>query len=422
MSAFARRLFRLGAAGERWVVYVDTISDDKNHLGKVLNTRHWTAKDSDDVERNFDDLQRHRSVPRIRTAGSNRDPLQPDADDTSVVELHAGKGGKVFAYWRLPNNLEENAIIGTNQYQNTFRNAIECLFENHIQYVVDWEIFDSTGWETSESAARGRLVLAAEAPSKTLWEQTVRLAKAGTRVRVRLTIVEDKENQKKKRMSLIIPGANNVVQLPVPADSDDLQVPTPGVFQAIRTALQDRTRPRQTPIRVWPGPENYTKSNDSGDVRHHVLNAQANGEDGDRASWLISALPYTKDGIVARPEFGGFDVIDALDNKRTARWNKPQATENLEWTKLSTFRRVLKSQTLWPNYKIGDYFAIIQPLSNDTFVIGPEMTEEQWRYQVFDWFDAPMIYVRMNFGAGLGIQSTPASVEVGDSTNILCRV
>jgi hypothetical protein len=311
-----------------------------------------------------------------------------------VIELELEGVGT--AYWYTPINYKEG--LGTNQLQETFRNAIECLLENHQDYVVDWEFEEespSSGELTAEKPVAGRLILAAEAPSKELWDaamtkllrrnQAMKETKNSPNatnddaicqelIKIRLTVVSHDQ----KQVRIIIPGERKITTYQAPVDVN--------ICRTIRRAVHDRAVEKPK-ARVWNGLQNYYARSQTS-ILHLTLEANDNEED--EEAFKMGAFDLGISAIVVRPHFDQFTIFDASrvgisNQQNSAVWNTKFKT-------VTSFRRAIK--ILWPDYdEDTEEVCINQAKSNDAFVIGPDMQDYQWRLQVYDWFDSPKLYV-----------------------------
>jgi hypothetical protein len=301
-------------------------------------------------------------------------------DDQTLVNLEIQGVG--IAYWYLP----ANEPYGVNVLQDTFRNTIECLIPQHRQYHVQWTI-------PGKPSSSGQLQLIAEAPSKALWIATQEALKSRPRVTIYLTVLEDKPNP--LSVKILMPGFNSVGwynRLP----DDQLSHQNREIFEAIRNFARPRTEPNRTPLRIWSGVENYDSREILQDPLSMVLPAEKDpGLELD--IWMREYLAFTFDTVVVRPEFEEYRIICMMDHmKEDLAYENCPSKILAPWqgyVTLERFRRAVRQ--LLGDFNPGqEYIAIEQPQSDQTFLIGPDMTELQWRFHVFDWLDNSTIFFR----------------------------
>lgn len=308
-----------------------------------------------------------------------RDAWEP-ADNHTLVNLNVKGVG--IAYWYL----SVNKPYGVNVLQDTFRNAIECLIPQHKQYRVEWEI-------QGNPKSSGQLQLIAEAPSVALWDATQKALGSRPRVTIYITVLEDQPNP--HSVKILMPGFNSVGwydRLP----EADLSHQNPGIFKAIRNFALGRTELNRTALRIWSGFENYDSAGNLERPRSMVLPVKPNPEV-ELDIWQTEGLAYTWDAVVVRPEFEDYRFICMTDQTKADMTYESYPSETLGTylgqITLGRFRRVVGRLLVGFNPE-EDYVIIEQSQSDQTFIIGPEMTEVQWRSQVFDWFDNPTILFR----------------------------
>lgn len=323
--------------------------------------------------------ERTKKKPRLL---DYRDPWEP-ADDPTLVNLNVRGVG--IAYWYLPAK-EPHLARHNNVLQDTFRNAIECLIPQHRKYRVQWEI---PGTESS-----GQLQLITEAPSVALWDATQKVLGSRRRVTIYITVLGEKEPDS-LAVKILMPGFNSVGwynRLP----ENELSDQNPVIFQAIRNFALGRTEPSRTELRIWSGVENY---DNDGNIERHlsmVLPVEPNPEV-ELDIWQIEGLAWTWDAVVVRPEFEDYKFICMTDQTKADITYESCPSEILGAYQghitLQRFRNVV-GRLLVDFNPMEDYVVIEQAQSDQDFIIGPEMTEVQWRTQVFDWFDSPTILFR----------------------------
>jgi hypothetical protein len=293
------------------------------------------------------------------------------------------------AYWYVPYN-NSNGVSGVNEYQDPFRNAMECLIRNHRVYTVSWRLSKKPG-------SSGKIRLIAEAPSKGLYKAVVEAkqlasaAKDTGRIAILIEVIEDKEA--KDSVKILMPGCNTVGWYRKPSEAD----PTTGseVFKTIRGFVR-RERPGEAPIRIWTGPQLYTDGKPSDKSMILPLNPDPDAE----AEIWLNGLVWTEDAVVVRPECTALKIIDVSDVEVLA--NPSPNAKSLTWERedssflLADLRRLLCQmfQTFEPTS--NDCVSIEQPSTGYTFVIHPNMTELQWQFQVLDWLHPPNIHVRQS--------------------------
>jgi hypothetical protein len=399
--------------------YSIDILQDAHHSGlttvpEVVQTFAW----SDAKREAFDQNQFRSHIEReelqgkykLREGGNPEDPYEPADNEPDLVELFLENVG--VAYWHLPVNRYE--AVGVNQHQDTFRNAIECLLPEHRQYVVKWELGDQ-----SKVRKRGQLVLAAEAPSETLWDATLgqlRNSLRSARIRIILTVVSKNDlvsakelrledyDKTKGELMIVVPGSTKIAKSPLSGGHDHAEF-----LERIRTAIHIKTSPRIPAIRLWSGSQNYCSEEQA--FRYVII--PPSEEAGDSGLLVNAGIFLTTDAVVARPEFENFKIIDVQDKDNSTAWD-PQKVEQLKpssnrfveahyhvnYYSLDSFQKALLK--LWPDYWTTEYVGIVQSQSGETFIVGPEMTEQQWRLQVFDWLDDENVKVQRNLGTALG--------------------
>jgi hypothetical protein len=310
-----------------------------------------------------------------------------------AVELELEGVG--IAYWYIPINYKD--ALGINQLQETFRNAAEYLLEQNHEYVVDWELQGtprSGEGLAVERPAEGRLILAAEAPSKELWDAvTIRLSRrdqllkesrdgpSATNddtfcqelIRLRLTIVP----QAQKQIKIIIPGERRIISHQAPVDAS--------VCRTIRNAVRERAIGKSKAA-VWNGSKRYRAQWQTPMV---YLDPDANDSEDDLFV-KMSGLELGTGVILARPDFEQFTIFDVnpgnnANQRSSTAWGGVIKT-------VGSFRKAIK--LLWPDFNEDkEEVCINQAKNDDTFVIGPGMQEYQWRLQVYDWLNSPKLYV-----------------------------
>lgn len=309
-----------------------------------------------------------------------RDAWEP-TDNKTLVNLNVRGVG--IAYWYLPANKPH----GVNVLQDTFRNAIECLIPQHKRYHVQWDIQGNPMWS-------GQLLLITEAPSVALWDATQRALGSRPRVTIYITVLEDKRSNPLS-VQILMPGFNSVGWYDRLPDTE-LSHQNPAIFQAIRNFALGRTEPIRTALRIWSGLENYDSAENLDGPRSMVLPIEQDSTV-ELDIWQEEGLAYTWDAVVVRPEFEDYKFISMTDQTKADMAYESCPSETLGahhgHITLKRFRDVVTKLLVGFNPK-EDYITIEQSQSDHTFIIGPEMTEVQWRSQVFDWFDNPTILFR----------------------------
>jgi hypothetical protein len=317
-----------------------------------------------------------RKMPRLLDWG---DPWEP-ANDRNLVNLNVRGVG--IAYWYLPEKKPHLNVL-----QDTFRNAIECLIPQHRKYRVQWDI-------QGNLESSGQLQLIIEAPSEELWDATQKALGSQPRVTIYITVLEDKKPDP-LAVEILMPGFKSVGWYNRLPDAD-LSQQNPVIFQAIRNFAQRRTEPSRTALRIWSGVENYDNDGDLEKRLSMVLPIKPNPEL-EFDIWQIEGLAYSWDAVLVRPEFEDYKFIFVTDQTTTDMTYNNCPSETLEACQghitLRRFRTVVGRLLVDFNPK-EDYVIIEQGQSEQTFIISPEMTEVQWRTQVFDWFDCPTILFR----------------------------
>lgn len=313
------------------------------------------------------------------------DPFEPDLRNPHLVYLEVKDIG--IAYWYLPKNRSEN-IIGVNQYQDTFRNAMECLLPDHRGYTVKWTL-------SKEPHLAGELHLIAEAPSMELWEATKEALKSKGRVTINFEVIPNA----KDTVKILMPGRNSVALYRKISGAGSMNERL-RVFKVIKDFVQ-RAGLDQTAVRIWSGPGNYSRT----DQRLSRILPPKRDNNVETDVWMSEGLIWTEDSVVVRPELTEFRIIDVTNSiamgtpnpdARSVTWGPPQSTMSL-----TGFRECLLK--LFINFDPSrECVAIEQPSTNYTFIITPDMTELQWRFQVFDWLHQSDVRVRRNHGYRLG--------------------
>ncbi len=407
-SRLTERLFELGNRGE-WACQIDLIpviytTNAGAVADKTREYRSWqwirrTKHDFQPQTYNSwvtsiveakDRLFRVRYNPNYPKKLNSADIWEPE-DSPAVVNLHVEDVGT--AYWYLPSNPH-----GVNMLQDTFRNAIECLIPQHKMHRVRWLI---PGRE-DQPISTGQLLLIAEAPSMELWNATQKALGSRSRVDIYLTVLEENSTRSDQlAVKILMPGFNQVGsynRLP----EDQLGNRNPDIFPAIRNFVRQKTLTDQTRVRIWAGVELYEDpsnlSTNLADARSMVLPAEEDvGTEED--IWQSEFLALTFDAVVVKPDFDNYRIICVTNQLELDIAYENCPSEELGTSQglltLANFRRCVRR--LSGNFNLKkEYISIEQPQSDNTFLIGPAMTERQWRTQVFDWLYSPTILYRQH--------------------------
>jgi hypothetical protein len=343
---------------------------------------------------------------------SSLDPLEPQ--DKQVVNLKVPNVG--IAYWYLP-----SSGIAVNVREETFRNAVECLLPQHKQHRVRWSIDGTTG----HSGMNGQLLLMAEAPSKALWNATIKALFAGNGVNITLEVIEDRVSLTKVgdslprveesslQVGILMPGHNMKGWYERNREEDIFRQNTQ-IFPAIRAYAQTATSPDILPLRIWPGVQYYDDrlniANWSRDHLSKVLPGEPNTEV-EQDIWLSENLAYTWDAVVVKPDFNWF-MIHCLtdktkeDQSRGDFLSKEYSEDEDGLLTLDKFRITVslmlnevddeQNTELIHFSEEQDYISIQQTESGETFWIGPGMTQYQWHSQVYSWLNSHNIYFEVH--------------------------
>lgn len=309
-------------------------------------------------------------------------------DNQHVVNLEVRGVG--IAYWHLPSRPK-----AVNIRQDTFRNAIECLLPEHRQYCVQWSIKGTEGKPDKD----GRLLLMAEAPSVALWDATQEALRSGDRVTITLMVVDNRNNDHEVR--ILMPGFNRTEWYNKGARHGMLPS-NPDFFRAIRSYAQPRTVPDRYPLRIWAGVQHYENPDNLLDeTKNRLSMILPVGPDceADTNIWQSEYLAYTWDAVVVRPHFEFF-VLVCMTNRTGKDLADGQYRNGVHSAEdglltLARFRNAVREISDGFNEE-EEYIEIDQAGSHDTFLIGPGMTERQWHFQVFSWFDSATIHYRVH--------------------------